>query len=125
LTQIYTGKAESCSVYAVLISAITGTRVEDWSNLEIFSLDPKSAENDIREAEERGAQCGPGIFSKIFMVHRDGRTADVQYNLDDEVFVNCGDTRWAGPLEDKVHSFATLSRDYNKARSAYLEEISL
>lgn len=110
--------------YAILIAAVTGTNPWDWSNLEVFETDFEGNTSNIDEAEHRGASCGDGIFAKMFMVHKDGREADVQYAIDDDVFVNCGDIRWLGPLEDPVHWNAVDDLNYEGARNAYLSEMA-
>lgn len=104
--------------YAILFAAITGTRPEEWSNLQRFCWDDFNI-----DAAPPGPRYGNDVFAITLMDHKDGRQGQVCYDLQDYVYFDCGDLHWSGPLEADVHSAATWHLDFEAASKARQEEL--
>lgn len=106
--------------YAILFAALTQTSPEDWSNIQRFSWE----EGNFRQAPH-GPFHGNDVFAITVMEHKDGRRGQICYDLQDQVYFDCGEIRWSGSLEADVHSLALWSFDFEGALQARLDELKL
>jgi len=106
-----------CHPYAIFFAVLTGTLPTDWSNLQSFSWE----QGNIDQAPPL-PHYGRDVFAIALMTHTDGRVGRVCYDLEDQVYFDCGTFHWSGPLEANAHSLSTWARDFEAAVEGHKQD---
>lgn len=82
--------------HANLLALVTETLAADWVEFAILTFD----EADFGPPFER--LHGRDVFAAYQLTHSSGRLAQIEYDQEDYIFVDCGEVHWSAPLEEEI-----------------------